>query len=133
VSGTLGGYPVVDLKATLLEAEFREGVSTPLGFRIAAATTFSKAYEKGSPILLEPIMAVDILVPEEFASGVIGDVNARRGRILEINPKRLVTEIRASIPLSELFGYSTDLRSITKGRGTFTMQFERFDGAGDKS
>jgi elongation factor G len=78
-------------------------------------------------------MSVDILVPEEFASGVIGDVNARHGRILEIRPRRLVTEIRASIPLSEMFGYSTDLRSISKGRGTFTMQFERFDERTDRN
>ena len=132
-SGTLGGYPVVDLRGILAGVDYREGVSTPLGFRIATATTFLKTYEKGSPILLEPIMSVDILVPEEFASGVIGDVNARHGRILEIRPRRLVTEIRASIPLSEMFGYSTDLRSISKGRGTFTMQFERFDERTDRN
>ncbi|MEW6439579.1 MAG: elongation factor G [bacterium] len=126
-SGTLGGYPIVDTRAVLLGADYREGVSSVLGFRIATATTFMRAYEKAGPILLEPIMSVDILVPEDYASGVIGDVNARRGKILEITPRRLVTEIRASIPLSEMFGYSTDLRSITKGRGTFTMKFERFD------
>jgi elongation factor G len=74
-------------------------------------------------------MSVDIVVPEEYGSGVIGDVQARRGKILEILPKRQITDIRASIPLSEMFGYSTDLRSASKGRGTFTMQFERFDEA----
>lgn len=72
-------------------------------------------------------MSVDILVPEEFSSGVIGDVNARRGRVAEIVPKKRIIEIRASIPLSDLFGYSTELRSLSKGRGTFTMQFQRFD------
>ncbi len=132
VSGSLGGYPVVDVQGRILSAEYREGVSTPLGFRIATATTFQRAYERGNPILLEPIMSVDIVVPEEYASGVIGDVQARRGRILEILPKRQITEIRASIPLSEMFGYSTDLRSASKGRGTFTMQFERFDEAQEK-
>ncbi len=132
VSGSLGGYPVVDVAGRLLSAEYKEGVSTPLGFRIATATTFQRAYERGSPILLEPIMSVDIVVPEEYASGVIGDVQARRGKILEILPKRQITEIRASIPLSEMFGYSTDLRSASKGRGTFTMQFERFDEPQDK-
>jgi len=132
VSGSLGGYPVVDVKGRILSAEYREGVSTPLGFRIATATTFQRAYERGNPILLEPIMAVDIVVPEEYASGVIGDVQARRGKILEILAKRQITEIRASIPLSEMFGYSTDLRSASKGRGTFTMQFERFDEAQEK-
>ena len=131
-SGSLGGYPVVDVKGTLLSVEYREGVSTPLGFRIATATTFQRAYERGTPILLEPIMSVDIVVPEEYASGVIGDVQARRGKILEILPRRQITELRASIPLSEMFGYSTDLRSASKGRGTFTMQFERFDEALDK-
>jgi elongation factor G len=132
VSGSLGGYPVVDVQGRILSADYREGVSTPLGFRIATATTFQRAYGRGNPILLEPIMSVDILVPEEYASGVIGDVQARRGRILEILPKRQITEIRASIPLSEMFGYSTDLRSASKGRGTFTMQFERFDEAQEK-
>jgi len=132
VSGSLGGYPVVDVQGRILSAEYREGVSTALGFRIATATTFQRAYERGNPILLEPIMSVDIVVPEEYASGVIGDVQARRGRILEILPKRRITEIRASIPLSEMFGYSTDLRSASKGRGTFTMQFERFDEAHEK-
>jgi elongation factor G len=132
VSGSLGGYPVVDVQGRILSAEYREGVSTPLGFRIATATTFQRAYEQGNPILLEPIMSVDIVVPEEYASGVIGDVQARRGKILEILPKRQITEIRASIPLSEMFGYSTDLRSASKGRGTFTMQFERFDEALEK-
>jgi elongation factor G len=131
-SGSLGGYPVVDVIGTLLAADYREGVSTPLGFRIATATTFQRAYENARPVLLEPIMSVDILVPEEYASGVIGDVQARRGKILEILPKRHITEIRASIPLSEMFGYSTDLRSASKGRGTFTMQFERFDEAQEK-
>lgn len=132
VSGSLGGYPVVDIQGKLLSAEYKEGVSTPLGFRIATATTFQKAYERAHPILLEPIMAVDIVVPEEYSSGVIGDVQARRGRILEILPKRQITEIRASIPLSEMFGYSTDLRSASRGRGTFTMQFDRFDEALEK-
>jgi elongation factor G len=132
VSGSLGGYPVVDVQGRLLSVEYREGVSTPLGFRIATATTFQRAYERGEPILLEPIMSVDIVVPEEYGSGVIGDVQARRGKILEILPKRQITEIRASIPLSEMFGYSTDLRSASKGRGTFTMQFERFDEAVEK-
>jgi elongation factor G len=132
VSGSLGGYPVVDVQGRILSAEYKEGVSTPLGFRIATATTFQQAYGRGNPILLEPIMSVDIVVPEEYASGVIGDVQARRGKILEILPKRQITEIRASIPLSEMFGYSTDLRSASKGRGTFTMQFERFDEAQEK-
>jgi len=132
VSGSLGGYPVVDVRGRILSAEYREGVSTPLGFRIATATTFQRAYGRGNPILLEPIMSVDIIVPEEYASGVIGDVQARRGKILEILAKRQITEIRASIPLSEMFGYSTDLRSASKGRGTFTMQFERFDEAQEK-
>jgi elongation factor G len=132
VSGSLGGYPVVDVQGTILLADYREGVSTPLGYRIVTATTFQRAYERGNPILLEPIMSVDIVVPEEYASGVIGDVQARRGKILEVVPKRQITEIRASIPLSEMFGYSTDLRSASKGRGTFTMQFERFDEAQEK-
>jgi len=126
-SGALGGYPIVDAELTLLSAGYRESLSTPLGFRVATATTFQQLYEKAAPILLEPVMSVDIVTPDEYSSGVIGDVQARKGKILEILPKRQITEIRASIPLSRMFGYSTDLRSSSKGRGTFTMQFERFD------
>jgi len=131
-SGSLGGYPVVDVELTLLSTGFRENVSTPLGFRVATATTFQRVYEKAGPIYLEPVMSVDIVVPEEYSSGVIGDIHARKGRVLEVLPKRQVNEIRASIPLSRMFGYSTDLRSSSKGRGTFTMQFERFDEVQDK-
>ena len=132
LSGYLGGYPVVDVQCTLVSVEYKDGVSTPLGFRIATATTCQTIFEKANSIFLEPIMAVDILVPEEYASGVIGDINARHGKILEIAPKRKITQINASIPLSKMFGYSTDLRSFSKGRGTFTMLFERFDEALDK-
>jgi len=131
-SGSLGGYPVVDVELALVSAACREGVSTPLGFRIATATTFQRVYEKSGPIFLEPIMSVDIVVPEEYSSGVIGDIHARKGKVLEVSPKKKVTEIRASIPLSRMFGYSTDLRSFSKGRGTFTMQFERFDEVQEK-
>jgi elongation factor G len=131
-SGSLGGYPVVDVELTLLSTGFRENVSTPLGFRVATATTFQRVYEKAGPIYLEPVMSVDIVVPEEYSSGVIGDIHSRKGRVLEVLPKRQINEIRASIPLSRMFGYSTDLRSSSKGRGTFTMQFERFDEVQDK-
>ncbi len=132
LSGYLGGYPVVDVQGTLLSVDYKDSVSTALGFRIATATTCQSIFEQAKAILLEPIMSVDILVPEEYSSGVIGDINSRRGKILEISPKRKVTEIKASIPLSEMFGYSTDLRSSSKGRGTFTMQFEHFDDASEK-
>jgi len=131
-SGSLGGYPIVDVQLALVSAGYRENVSTPLGFRIATATTFQRVYEKSGPIFLEPVMAVDIVVPDEYSSGVIGDIQARKGRVLEVLPKRSITEIRASIPLSRMFGYSTDLRSSSKGRGTFTMQFERFDEVQEK-
>ena len=132
MSGSLGGYPVVDVHCTLRSVHYRENVSSPLGFRVATATTFQRAYEKAAPIFLEPIMSVDIIIPDEFSSGVIGDIQARHGKIHEILPKRKITEIRASIPLSRMFGYSTDLRSFSKGRGTFTMQFERFDEVQEK-
>jgi len=131
-SGSLGGYPVVDVELTLVATGYRENVSTPLGLRIATATTFQRVYEKAGPIFLEPVMAVDIVVPDEYSSGVIGDIHARKGKVLEVLPKRKINEIRASIPLSRMFGYSTDLRSSSKGRGTFTMQFERFDEVQEK-
>jgi len=127
LSGVVAGYPIVDLKATLLEAEYREGASTAIAYKIAASMAVKEGCEKAGPVLLEPIMSIDIVVPEEFLGEVIGDLNARRGKLEGVTPKGKVSMITALIPLKETFGYSTNLRSVSQGRGTFTMQFSHYD------
>jgi elongation factor G len=126
-SGVLGGYPVIDLKVTLVDGSFHQVDSSELAFKIAASLGFKKCMSQAKPVLLEPIMKVDIMVPEEYIGEVIGDVNSRRGRIEGIEPKGGSQVIRGFIPLSELFGYATDLRSHTQGRGTFSMEFSYYN------
>lgn len=121
------GYPVVDVKATLFEAESREGQSSELAFQVAASMAVQKACELGEPILLEPIMSVEVIVPDEFLGDIIGDLNSRQGKVEEITTKKSVQVVRASVPLSKMFGYSTSLRSASQGRATFTMQFSHYD------
>ena len=123
---------MVDLKISLLGGTFREGQSTPLAFQVSAAMAFQEGCRKAHPVLLEPIMKAEVVVPEEFLGEVIGDLNARKGRIEQIQPKGKVSLIDAFVPLKEMFGYSTHLRSLSQGRGTFTMQFHQFDWIPDK-
>ncbi len=127
LSGPLSGYPVEDVRIILLEAPLREGESSDLGYKIAASTTFREGCSQADPILLEPIMKVDIIAPSEFTGEVIGDINARRGEILNIANKGHICEVRAKVPLERMFGYSTDLRSATQGRATFSMQFLEYN------
>ena len=127
LSGVIGGYPVIDIRIIILEAGLKEGESTALGFKVAASAAFRDGCLKAEPILLEPIMLVDVLTPTEFMGEVIGDINARRGEVQAITPKGLVSEIKARVPLKAMFGYSTDLRSATQGRAVFTMQFFAYD------
>ena len=131
-TGVVVGYPVVDLKVNLLGGTVREGQATPLAFQVAAAMAFREGCQKAEPILLEPIMKTEAVVPEEFLGEVIGDLSARKGRIEQIQSKGKVSVVEALVPLKEMFGYSTDLRSLTQGRGTFTMQFHRFDSVPEK-
>jgi elongation factor G len=126
-SGILLGYPVVDVEAVLTGAASRESLGTELAFTVSASMACKDAIEKGGAFLLEPIMAVEVYVPDAFLGEVIGDINARGGKIESIGPKSGLQEIRATVALSQMFGYSTALRSATQGRGTFTMQFARFD------
>ncbi|MGD0625967.1 MAG: elongation factor G [Thermodesulfobacteriota bacterium] len=132
-TGVVAGYPVVDLKAHLLGGTYREGNATPLAFQVAAAMAFREGCQKAQPVLLEPIMHTEVVVPEEFLGEVIGDLSARKGRIEQIQPKGKVSVVEAFVPLKEMFGYSTDLRSLTQGRGTFTMQFHHFDWVPEKN
>lgn len=127
LSGTIAGYPVVDVRVAVTNVVYREGESSPMGYKVAASSAFKEGCQQGHPVLLEPIMTVNILTPAEFMGDVIGDINARRGEIQSIAPRGAVSEIKARVPLKALFGYSTDLRSVTQGRATFTMQFYTYD------
>jgi len=131
-TGVVAGYPVVDLKVSLLGGTYRQEDATPLAFQVAAVMAFREGCQKAQPVLLEPIMKTEVVVPEEFLGEVIGDLSARKGRIDQIQSKGKVSVIEAYVPLKEMFGYSTDLRSLSQGRGTFTMQFHRFDWVPEK-
>jgi len=127
LSGIVSGYPIVDVRIIIKGWSFREGESTTLGYKIAAATAVRNGCLQADPVLLEPIMIVDVIAPGEFMGEVIGDINARRGEIQAITTKGMISEIKAKVPLKEMFGYSTDLRSATQGRATFSMQFHAYD------
>lgn len=127
MTGVMAGYPLTDIRVEIVGGSYREGESSPMAYKIAAVTALREGCQEGDPILLEPIMLVDVITPSEFMGEVIGDINARRGEIELITPKGPVSEIKAKVPLRSMFGYSTDLRSLTQGRATFTMQFAIFD------
>jgi elongation factor G len=126
-SGPLMGYPVVDVEAIILGGDFHESFSSELAFKVAATMAFKKAVEQASPLLLEPFMAVEVLVPDEFLGEVLGDMNLRRGRVEGITARKAIQVVRGVVPLSRMFGYSTALRSATQGRATFTMHFSHYD------
>lgn len=126
-SGPLLGYPVVDVEAVLTGASCRESAGSELAFRVSASMACKEALAKGQPYLLDPIMVVEVTVPEAFMGEVIGDLNSRSGKIESITPHVGTQAIRATVPLARMFGYSTSLRSTTQGRGTFTMRFSHFD------
>jgi elongation factor G len=126
-SGVLAGYPVVDVKVELVEGSYHEVDSSERAFKIAGSMAFKEAMKRAKPKLLEPTMAVEVVTPEDFLGDVMGNLNSRRGRIEEMQPMGNATTIKASVPLSEMFGYATDLRSMTQGRATFTMQFDRYE------
>jgi elongation factor G len=126
-SGPMMGYPVIDAVVTLKDAKPRESVSTELAFTVCASMACKEALAEGSPFLLEPIMDAEVFVPETFLGDVIGDLNARNGKIESIDHKGGLQTVRVTVPMSRMFGYSTALRSATQGRGTFSMQFSHFD------
>ncbi|HOI73879.1 MAG TPA: elongation factor G [Syntrophales bacterium] len=129
-SGTVAGYPVIDVRVTLLGGAYRDSESSPLGYKIAASTAFREGFTQAEPALLEPVMLVDILSPSEFMGEVIGDIHSRKGEVQAITPRGPISEIRAKVPLRAMFGYSTDLRSATQGRATFSMHFLEFGRSG---
>jgi len=121
-AGVLAGYPVVDVKVTLYDGSFHEVDSSELAFKIAGSMAFKEAMRRANPVILEPIMKVSIIVPDDYMGDVIGDVSSRRGNVLGMIPRSGATQIDAHIPLSNMFGYATDLRSRTQGRGQFSME-----------
>ena len=125
-NGVLAGYPTVDVKVTLVDGQYHDVDSSEMAFKIAGQQAFRKAAEMAKPVLLEPIMAVEVVTPEEYMGDVMGDLSSRRGRIEGMEARGNTQVVRAQIPLSEMFGYSTDLRSRTQGRATYTMQFHSY-------
>ncbi len=126
-SGAVLGYPVVDLGVQIVGGSYQPGLSTELGFRLACAQALRNGLEQGKSTLLEPVMKVEVVSPEEFVGEVIGDLNARGGSVEAIEPRGATSLVRATVPLRQMFGYSTDLRSSTQGRAIFTMQFSHYD------
>ncbi len=125
-SGVLAGYPTVDVKAILVDGQYHDVDSSEMAFKIAGQQAFKKAAEMAKPVLLEPIMGVEVVTPEEYMGDVMGDLSSRRGRIEGMEARGNTQVVRAQVPLSEMFGYSTDLRSRTQGRATYTMQFAQY-------
>jgi elongation factor G len=126
-SGVLAGYPVVDVKVELIDGSYHDVDSSERAFKIAGSMAFKEAMKRAKPKLLEPMMAVEVTTPEDYLGDVMGNLNSRRGRIENMSPVGNAQVIKALVPLSEMFGYATDLRSMTQGRADFTMQFDRYE------
>jgi len=125
-AGVLAGYPTVDIRVTLLDGKYHDVDSSEMAFKIAGSMVFKEAARKAKPVLLEPIMSVEVVTPEDYMGDVIGDLNSRRGRVGGMEQRGNSQVVRAQVPLSEMFGYATDLRSRTQGRATYTMQFHSY-------
>jgi elongation factor G len=126
-TGVLAGYPVVDIKVSLTDGSYHEVDSSEMAFKIAASMGFKEGCRKAKPVLLEPVMDVEVVCPSEYQGAVIGDLNSRRGRIISQEIRANAQVIRANVPLGQMFGYATDVRSMTQGRATYTMQFARYE------
>ena len=126
-SGVLAGFPVVDLKVTLIDGAYHDVDSSALAFEICARAALREALQKGGPVLLEPIMKVEVVTPEEYTGSVIGDLNSRRGQIQGQDMRGNANVINAMVPLANMFGYVSNLRSMSQGRATFTMQFDHYE------
>jgi len=124
--GVLAGYPLIDAKATLIDGSFHEVDSSEMAFRIAGSLAAKAAVAKADPVILEPVMRVEVVTPEGFMGDVIGNLNARRGSVDSIEERATSRVIAAHVPLAEMFGYATDLRSMTQGRATYSMEFARY-------
>jgi elongation factor G len=126
-SGVLAGYPVVDVRIELVDGSYHDVDSSEMAFKVAGSMAFKEAMKRAKPKLLEPVMAVEVITPEDYLGDVMGNLNSRRGRVESLEPVGNAQVIKAVVPLAEMFGYATDLRSMTQGRAEFTMQFERYE------
>ena len=126
-SGILAGYPVVDVKVELIDGSYHDVDSSERAFKIAGSLAFKEAMKRAKPKLLEPMMAVEVTTPEDYLGDVMGNLNSRRGRIENMAPVGNAQVVQAIVPLSEMFGYATDLRSMSQGRAQFSMQFDRYE------
>ena len=126
-TGVLAGYPVVDIHVSLTDGSYHEVDSSEMAFKIAASMGFKEVCRKAKPVLLEPVMDVEVVVPSEYQGAVVGDLNSRRGRVVSMDSRGNAQVIRANVPLGQMFGYATDVRSMTQGRATYTMQFARYE------
>src|SRR5689334_3800487 len=126
-NGVKAGYPMVDVRVTLVDGKFHDTDSSEIAFKVAGSLALQEAARRAKPVLLEPVFAVEVTVPEEFMGDVIGDLSRRRGRVDGMEPRGNAQVVRGHVPLSEMFGYATDVRSLTQGRATYTMQFDRYE------
>ena len=126
-NGVLAGYPLVDIKAALVDGSYHDVDSSEMAFKIAASMALKAAVSKCSPVILEPMMKVEVVIPEEYMGDIMGDVTSRRGRVEGMEARGNAQVVRAMVPLSEMFGYATSLRSNTQGRGTFSMVFDHYE------
>jgi elongation factor G len=125
-TGGLAGFPVVDLKATMVDGSYHDVDSKEVAYKIAGSLALKEAFRRGKPVILEPIMLVEVTTPEDFMGDVIGDLNSRRGQIQGMEARAGAQVIRAMVPLSQMFGYATVLRSATQGRASYSMQFDHY-------
>ena len=126
-TGVVAGYPLRDVKVTVIDGSYHDVDSNEMAFKIAGSMGFADACKRADPVLLEPIMKVEVLVPQEFMGDVIGNLNSRRGKVQGMKVRAGAQAIDAAVPLMEMFGYATDLRSRTQGRATYSMEFDRYD------
>jgi elongation factor G len=126
-NGPRAGYPMVDVRVTLTDGKYHDTDSSEIAFKVAGSLALKEAVRRAKPVLLEPVFAVEVVTPEEFMGDVIGDLNRRRGQVSGMEQRGNAQVISAHVPLAEMFGYATDVRSTTQGRATYTMQFERYD------
>ena len=126
-SGIVAGYPIIDVKATLIDGSYHEVDSSEMAFRIAGSIALKEGARKAQPVLLEPVMNVEVVTPDDYLGDVMGDLSSRRGRIGGMTQRSSARVIGASVPLSEMFGYATSLRSISQGRAVYTMQFSHYE------
>jgi elongation factor G len=126
-AGILAGFPVVDLRIELVDGSYHDVDSSEMAFKVAGSMAFKNAMQKAQPKLLEPVMAVEVVTPEVYLGDIMGDLSSRRGRVEGLEPRGNAQAIRARVPLATMFGYATDMRSMTQGRATYTMQFDRYE------